>query len=161
MDPKEVLDKLKLTQHAGVVNLPNGAEISYNRLEVVMVVVLLFVLVLTFGQLRHRLVHWHMKGIVPGVALGMIITLIIQGALLMLGGNLLKNALGWQGAPRPVAVAIETGKEKLVEVLSDTDEIIIETSDDRQKATIGGIMESYGDLTSEEQISLQSLVCEY
>lgn len=94
-----------------------------NYLQAGSIVVLLFILVLTLAQLRQKFVHWSMKGSLIGIFFGFLLALILEGFLIIGGKTAVTELLGWRNAPKPVTVALDKGKEKLVDVLGVTDEI--------------------------------------
>lgn len=87
------------------------------------IIALIFLLVLTFAQLRRRLLDWSLKGAVFGIFFGFLLALILEGFLVIGGRTALTEVLGWRNAPKPVQVAIDAGRNKLVDVLGVTDEI--------------------------------------
>ena len=103
------------------VNLPGGFVIEPNYLSAGAIVFLLFLLILTLGQLRHRLLHWHIKGFMPGIIFGIIITLIFEGFALVGGHTIITGILGWENAPKPISVALDSGRNQLANVLGVSD----------------------------------------
>ncbi len=100
------------------------------------IVFLLFLLVLSFARLRHMYVGWSLKSFLPNLALGFALALIVEGFLIVSGRTLLTSLVGWENAPKPISVALDEGRSKLVEslgvnenssVLSDRDELSVQT----------------------------------
>jgi len=114
-------------------DLPRGYVFAPSYLQIGLIIVLIFFLVLTLGQLRKRFVGWQLKGVIPGVSFGFFLAIIL-GALI---------AYGWKSAPEPIAEVLDVGRVKMVNVLGTTDNF--------------GIMVE--NLSSEELSSLQSLIC--
>ena len=81
------------------------------------VVVLLFLLVMSMAQFRHHFVKWSMKGGIIGLFFGILLTLILEGFLLVNGHTAITSLLGWKNAPKPISTALDLGKEKLTNVL--------------------------------------------
>lgn len=84
------------------------------------VIVLIFLLVLSLAQFRHHFVRWSFKGGLIGLFFGIVLTLIIEGFLLVNGHTALTSLLGWKNAPKPISTALDIGKEKLTNVLGIT-----------------------------------------
>lgn len=106
------------------LNLNLGSiKFAPNYLQAGSIVVLLFLLVLTLAQLRQKFVHWSLKGSVVGIFFGFLLALILEGFLIVGGKTAVTEILGWKNAPKPVTVALDRGKEKLVNVLGVSDEI--------------------------------------
>lgn len=137
--------------NVGTINL------STNILQAGAVVFLIFLLVVMLAQMRRRFVDWHMDGAVGGIAFGFLLALILEGLLIISGRTFLTETLGWKNAPKPISNVLDAGRGKLVDVLGTTGEIPV--SNASEKATIGGIMQNYEELSVSEQESLQSLIC--
>ena len=81
------------------------------------IVFLLFLLVVSLAQFRQHFVKWSMKGGLVGLFFGILLTLILEGFLLISGHTALTGVLGWKTAPKPISTALDLGKEKLTNVL--------------------------------------------
>ena len=81
------------------------------------VIVLLFLLVISLAQFRHHFVKWSLKGGWIGLFFGVLLTLIVEGFLLVNGHTALTSLLGWKTAPKPISTALDLGKEKLTDTL--------------------------------------------
>ncbi len=98
-------------------------KIATNYSKAGLIVLLLFFLVLIIAQFRNKFVSWSLKGTVMGVFFGFLLALILEGFLIIGGKTAMTELFGWKDAPKPVAVALDMGKEKLVDVLGVADEI--------------------------------------
>lgn len=106
------------------LNIDFGSiKFAPNYLQAGSIVLLLFFLVLVVAQIRNRFVSWSMKGSLMGIFFGFLLALILEGFLIIGGKTAVTELLGWKDAPKPVTVALNKGKEKLVDVLGVTDEI--------------------------------------
>ena len=86
------------------------------------IVVLLFLLVVSLAQFRQHFVKWSLKGGLVGLFFGVLLTLLLEGFLIINGHTALTSLLGWKTAPKPISTALDLGKEKLTNVLGvDTD----------------------------------------
>ncbi len=81
------------------------------------IIVLLFLLVLSLAQFRQHFVKWSMKGGLVGLFFGIVLTLILEGFLLVSGHTAITGVLGWKNAPKPFSTALDLGKSKLINVL--------------------------------------------
>ena len=129
-----------------------------NVVQAGLIVLLLFLLVLTFAQLRKRFMNWHIRGILPGVFMGLLLTLFVEGFLIIGGKTLLTEVLGWENAPKPIANVLDSGRSKLVKVLGVTDEI--PESKASEDLNIDELIYYYEKLTDTDKDNLQSVVCE-
>lgn len=105
------------TFHIGKFSLP------FSVLQAIAIVFLIFLLILTLAQVRHHYVNWSFKGALFGIFFGFILALILEGFLLIKGRTAITEVLGWKNAPRPLQVALDLGKGKLVQVLGAYDQI--------------------------------------
>ena len=142
------------------LSLPGGFTFSPTYIQAGLIVFLLFLLILTFGSLRHRYNHWTVKGVMPGVTFGFVLAIFVEALLIASGSTIFISILGWKNPPKPLANALDSGRTKLVTVLGTEDEktdTSIEESD--KKSTIGSIMNEYTTLEDSEKESLQTLIC--
>jgi len=137
-------------------NLPNGFIFKPTYIQAGVIVFLLFLLVLTFGSLRHRMNHWQLKGAIPGVAFGFILAILLEAILLVGGGSMLTKVLGWKSAPKPISVALDAGREKLTNVLGVTNEIKIS----EKQVSPEQVLLDMKNLSRSEYDSVLKLVCE-
>ena len=99
------------------IDLPGGMTIAPTYLHAGAIVFLIFLLILTLGQVRHRMINWELKGIIPGIMVGFVLAFILEGFLLISGKTLLAEVFGWKSPPKPLANFIDVGREQLVSVL--------------------------------------------
>jgi hypothetical protein len=52
-----------------------------------------------------------------GLFFGVLLTLILEGFLLINGHTAITSLLGWKNAPKPISTVLDLGKEKLTNVL--------------------------------------------
>lgn len=146
----------KLFQSIGDFNLPGGLVFSPNYLQAGAIVFCIFLLILTFGMLQHRYNHWTVKGIMPGVALGFAIALLLEAVLLIGGRTIFTELLGWEDAPKPISNALDASRERLVDVLGVTDPV---PESRANSPTTEELMQSYDGLKDEDKETLQSQIC--
>jgi hypothetical protein len=103
--------------------LPGGISFQPTYIQAAAIVFLLFLLILMLGQLRHRMINWEMSGIMPGIAIGFAIALILEGIVIVGGRTIITEVMGWKNAPKPLANVLDAGRSELVKVLGVTDEI--------------------------------------
>lgn len=90
---------------------------SKNYLQAGAIIVLVFLLVVTLAQVRHHYVRWSLKGGLLGLLFGFLLTLILEGFLLVSGQTILTSIFGWKNPPKPFSTALDLGKEKLTNTL--------------------------------------------
>lgn len=90
---------------------------SKNYLQAGAIIVLLFLLVISLAQFRHHFVKWSIKGGLVGLFFGILLTLILEGFLLVSGHTILTSVFGWKNPPKPFSTALDLGKEKLTNTL--------------------------------------------
>ncbi|HEX6977614.1 MAG TPA: hypothetical protein VF185_04675 [Patescibacteria group bacterium] len=94
-----------------------GLTIVPQLWQAIAIVILLFLLVLTFAQMRRHYLHWSFKGASFGIALGFFLALIIEGFFLLAGNTFLTGVLGWKNAPGAIQTVLNNGNEKLRQTL--------------------------------------------
>lgn len=99
------------------IDLPNGSG------KAIAIIGLIFVLVFLLAKVRRHYIDWSFKGALFGIFFGFLLALILEGFLIIGGRTAITEVLGWKNAPKPLQVAIESGKNKLVKVLGITNEI--------------------------------------
>lgn len=100
-----------------------GLSFSPTYVKVIAIVVLLFLLVATLASVRRHFVKWSLKGGLMGLFFGILLTLILEGFLLIGGKTAIIEVLGWRNAPKPFKTALDLGRDRLVNVLGVTDQI--------------------------------------
>jgi len=113
------------------------------------IIILLFLLVISMAQFRHHFVKGAFKGGFVGIFFGILLTLIIEGFLLLNGNTVLTSMLGWNNAPKPISTALDLGKVKLINILGA--KVESETSKD-----VITIMQS---LNPDEIKKVKSIIC--
>lgn len=133
-------------------------EVSPTYWQAATIVLLMFMLVLTFARLRHVYVGWSLKGFLPSVLFGFVLAIIFEGFLVLGGRTLFTEILGWENAPKPISTAIDIGRLKLVDVLGIQDEIVPE--DVNNTSTAKSVIVNYQSLTSDEAETVKFFICE-
>lgn len=127
-----------------------------NTWRVVAIVALLFLLVVVLAKMRRHYIDWSLKGAVFGIFLGFLLALVLEGFLIIGGRTAITEILGWQNAPKPLQVALDSGRNKLVEVLGITDEVPQSLAAD---PTSGEAIELLQSLDPTEIRKVKSLIC--
>lgn len=129
--------------------LPGGFVFAPSYLQAGLIVLLLFLLILTLGSLRHRYNNWTMGGVMPGVTFGFLLAIFIEALLVAGGSTLFISVLGWKNAPKPISNVLDSGKTKLVDVLGESD----------QHPSSAIVISEYNKLDEAGKISVENMVC--
>lgn len=113
---------------SSVTNFITSISVAPTYIQAGAIIILLFLLVLSLAQFRQHFVKWSMKGGLIGLFFGVLLTLILEGFLLISGHTAITGVLGWKTAPKPISTALDIGKEKLTDVL-EVDSINSTSSD--------------------------------
>lgn len=140
------------------VPLPNGMVATINALQVGLVILMIFLLIYSIGHLRHTYVGWSFKGMIPGIGMGFILTLILEAILILGGRTAFTELLGWKNPPKPIARVLDSGKAKIVTVLGSQSEVPL--SEAANKSTATKIMSQISSLEDTERNELKRLFCE-
>lgn len=139
------------------IDVPLGKYVfSPSYLHAGAIVFLLFLLVLTLAQVRRHFLTWSLKGGIFGIALGFFLALILEGFMIIGGKTVLTGVLGWQNAPKPILVALEAGKNKLVGVLGVSEEIEISQAGSPAQ---DNVIKLYQSLTPDSQDLVRYQIC--
>ncbi|HCR36416.1 hypothetical protein A2130_02165 [Candidatus Woesebacteria bacterium GWC2_33_12] len=95
----------------------NSFSVAPTYIKAGAIIVLLFLLVISLAQFRHHFVKWSMKGGLIGLFFGVLLTLIIEGFLLINGSTAITALLGWKNAPKPIKTALDIGKANLIKTI--------------------------------------------
>jgi len=140
------------------INLPGGFIFAPTLFQAIAVVILIFLLILTLGQLRRRYANWRISGILPGILFGFILALIIEALLVISGKTVFTEIMGWKSAPKPISNVLDAGQNKLKKTLGvSTGDINIKA---QKKKSVDEILKSINNLTLQERLHLVTKVCE-
>ncbi len=139
-------------------DLPVGKlTFSPSVLQAGAIIFLLFLLILSMAQFRRHLMGWSLKGGIFGLFLGFLLALIFEGFLIIGGKTAVTEIIGWKNAPKPILVALEAGRNKLVGVLGVNDEIPISNAETVAKKD--EIITSFQSLPPDEAQSIREMIC--
>lgn len=125
--------------------------------EIGAIVVLLFLLVLSLAQFRRHYIDWSFKGALFGVFFGFLLALTLEGFLIIGGKTAITEVLGWKNAPKPLQVAVDAGRTKLIDVLGlKTDIPLSIASGD---PTVEGAVQSLQSLSPNDLKKIKTLIC--
>ncbi|KKQ75148.1 MAG: hypothetical protein US96_C0016G0002 [Candidatus Woesebacteria bacterium GW2011_GWB1_38_5b] len=131
--------------------------INFAAWQILAIVFLIFLLILTMASVRRHFLEWTVKGAGFGIVLGFVLALIIEGFLLIGGRTALTEVLGWKNAPKPIQVAIDKGRARLVDVLGATDEI--PSSNAAENSSVDQVVQGYQSLSPDDAKSVKKFVC--
>ena len=130
---------------------------SPTYVKVIAIIVLIFFLVVTLASVRKHFVKWSMKGGLMGLFFGFLLTLILEGFLLIGGKTAITEVLGWRNAPKPITTALDLGRNKLIKVLGVTDEIPYSNAFNTPTAT--DAIEILQNLNPTEIKKIKAIIC--
>lgn len=168
MEPAQLevptLEGLKVAQEGIEKTLPTlnfevfGYHFSPTYVQAGLVVFLIFLLIWTLARLRYMFVNWSLgKSSIAMLIWGAILTLILEGFMLVGGRTILTEVLGWKNAPEPIKNALDVGRERLVEVLGVTSEVPQSSAEENQ--TYIDVITSFQSLSPDESEKARSLIC--
>jgi hypothetical protein len=136
-----------------------GVYIEPTYWMAIVIFLLLFLLVFTLARMRYLYVHWSMgKSAVAFTAWGFLLAIIIEGFLIIGGRTLFTEIVGWDKAPKPVSTALDSGREKLIDVLGVTEPIPESIASEKPKAST--VLRDYESLTSSDAAQVRKFICE-
>jgi hypothetical protein len=131
---------------------------SVPYIEVAALVFLIFLLIVTMAQLRRHNIDWSIKGIVFGTFFGFLLALTLEGFLITKGGTALTGILGWKNAPAPISIALDAGRNKLIQVLGASDKITTPTT--IQNSTVTGAVQFLQNLSPGDIKKVKTIFCQ-
>lgn len=130
---------------------------SPNYLEAGAIVFLLFLLTLSMARLRRMYVKWSFKGATGMVAMGFLLAIILEGFLIIGGRTIFTELLGWNDPPKPISTALDTGKERLVDVLGDQSQVPMSQATGSMSSEL--FIRGYEELSKDEAESVREYIC--
>ena len=137
----------------------NIGSISFapSYLQALAIIALLFLLVLTLAQMRRHFMSWSIKGAIFGLFFGFLLTLILEGFLLISGRTALTQIIGWKNAPKPIAVCLDAGRSRLINVLGVADQVPATKAN--EKMSKDEVIVGFQSLSPQEASSVRKMIC--
>jgi hypothetical protein len=126
--------------------------------QAALIVFLIFILVLLMAQFRRHFFDWSIKGAVFGIFFGFLLALILEGFLIIGGRTALTGILGWKNAPAPISLALDAGRNKLIQVLGIKDQV--PSSFAKENATVTGAVELLQSLNPTDIKKVKTIFCQ-
>jgi hypothetical protein len=144
---------------SGKFNLNLGKfSFPVTYIQVAVIVGLIFVLILLLAKFRRHAVDWSLKGAVFGIFFGFLLALLLEGFLIIGGKTALSSVLGWKNAPAPISIALDAGRNKLIQVLGISDQIPSSLAKENQ--TVGGAVELLQSLNPADSKKVKAIFCQ-
>jgi hypothetical protein len=142
----------KFSLHIGNIALP----MSY--VQAAVIIGLIFIFILLAAQLRRHFMDWSVKGVVVGLFFGFLLTLVLEGFLLVGGRTARTGFLGWKNPPPVLSNALDIGKDKLITVLGVKDQIPMSFA----KETVGveGAVNTLQSLNPGDLKKVKAILCQ-
>jgi hypothetical protein len=121
------------------------------------VIFLLFILVLLMAKFRRHYVDWSLKGGIVGIFFGFLFALVLEGFLIIGGRTAITEVMGWKNAPKPLQLALDSGRSKLIQVLGIQDQIPSTMAS--ENATVQSAIQTFQSLNPADMKKAKSLIC--
>lgn len=139
-------------------NLNLGSfSFSPSYIQAGVILLLVFLLVLTFAQVRRHFIEWSFKGALFGIFFGFLLALILEGFLIVGGKTAITEIVGWKDAPQPILSVLDAGRTQLVSVLGVTTEI--PSSNAKIKTAPEEVLRSFQALSPNDLAKVKKLIC--
>ena len=148
---------LKLLVGKFDINIGN-ISFSVAYAQAALVVFLVFILVLLLAQFRRHFVDWSVKGAIFGIFFGFLLALVLEGFLIIGGRTVLTGVLGWKNAPAPISLALDAGRNKLIQVLGIKDQV--PSSLAKENTTVAGAVELLQSLNPADIKKVKTIFCQ-
>src|SRR4030042_2716979 len=126
--------------------------------EAGVIILLLFLLVFTLARMRFLYVHWSMgKHAFAMLFWGVVLTVIVEGFLMLTGRTIFTEILGLKKVPKPFSTFLNIGRERLVNVLGEESEIPSSFAESRFNSD--QMYSLYTKMDMSESQKLQNIIC--
>lgn len=92
--------------------------ISSNIWQAAVIIILVFVLILVLAYMSRNFLEWSLSGFGIGLVIGFILAIVLEGFLLIGGKTVITGLLSWKTAPPVVANVLNSGHQRLLDVLN-------------------------------------------
>ena len=150
---QKVTDFLSQNLNLKLFNL----DIPVPYIQAATVIVLIFLLILSMAKFRRHYIDWSAKGAIFGIFFGFLLALFLEGFLLVGGKTAITEVLGWKNAPKPIQVALDSGKTQLIHVLGVKDQI--PSSNAKEVSRYESAVSVIQSLTPTDSQKLKNLLC--
>jgi len=143
----------------GQFNLNLGKmSLPFSYAQAALIVFLIFILILMMAQFRRHYVNWSLKGAVFGIFFGFLLALVLEGFLIIGGRTALTGILGWKNAPAPISIALDAGRNKLIQVLGIRDQV--PSSFAKENASVAGAVDLLQSLNPADIKKVKTIFCQ-
>jgi hypothetical protein len=125
--------------------------------QVAAILLIIFIILFAFARLQRSNVNWSFRGALFGVFFGFLLALLLEGFLIIAGKTVFTEIAGWKNAPKPLAHALDAGRERLVEVLGVTDEVPVSYAN--SSPTSKDAIQVLQSLNPDEMKKVRDLIC--
>lgn len=89
---------------------------------------------------------------------GFLLALILEGFLIIGGRTLFTEILGWEKTPEPILNAVDSGRNRLVDILGVTDEVPTSTAGENPGPD--DVISDFQSLSPDEAEKVYSIICQ-
>ncbi|MGD8744004.1 MAG: hypothetical protein PVJ52_00225 [Candidatus Woesebacteria bacterium] len=126
--------------------------------QAAMIIVLLFLVVWSLARIRYLYVNWSLgRSAIAMLFWGFVLTLLLEGFLILGGKTLLTEIFGWKNPPKPISTALDMGRNKMIDVLGVNKEI--PASYAQNSPTLESIILDFQNLSQEDQRDAREYIC--
>lgn len=101
------------------MNLHLGSvTIAPNIWQAAAIIALIFALLLVLAYMSRNFLEWSLSGFGVGLFIGIILTIILEGFLLIGGKSIVTSLLSWKSAPPQIQKVLNDGHKKLLDTLN-------------------------------------------
>ena len=146
-----------LNKSFGTYNV-KGIYVEPTYWMAIVIVILIFLLLMTIARVRYLYVHWHLsRNTLSFLFYGFLFALILEGFLILGGRTLFTEILGWKDAPKPISTILDSGRNRLIKVLGETEEV--PSSFAEVSPTYQSLVGDFENLSPEDRESVRSFIC--
>lgn len=147
------LNKTIKTFHIG------NLDVDATYWEAGLIILLLFLLVFSLARLRFLYVHWSMgKHAFAMLFWGVVLTIIMEGFLMLSGRTIFTELLGMKYIPKPFSTLVDIGRTRVANVLGEQSKV--PDANANTKLNSDQMYSLYIKMDASESQKLKRIVCE-
>ncbi|MBI4058882.1 hypothetical protein HY404_01425 [Candidatus Microgenomates bacterium] len=123
--------------------------------QAVLIIGGIFLVALLLGVTRHHMLEWSIKGAGFGILLGVVLTLVVEGFLLVGGRTAVAEVLRNKNTPVAIRSFIQDNMMQLAQAIGSPPQVLNAAT----SATSGEVVENFNNLSVKEQSKARTQIC--
>lgn len=151
---EDLLFSLSLKLNEFLVNF--GSFVSPQYQQALIIGIGVFLIILLLGVTRRHMLNWSIKGAWFGVVFGIVVTLLVQGLLLVGGKTAVVEVVRNEKTPKNVRVFLQENITELAQSLASEPK----TLGAQEELNFQDFIDGFSTLPKKDQQKVKNLICE-